>query len=253
MEGAAMTCEELKPFLNARMDGEIDPMQGTALDSHLERCSSCTTYLEKLKHVRSAIRNEMPYYTVPEDLLNRLRCAVRSAQYLDRGVPGTAWRAWGAVAATLAFCALATVPFLVNARDQSHLVAEELLAAHQRALAGRSVDVVSSDQHTVKPWFNGRLPFSPPTMDLASDGFPLEGGRVDYAGERPIAALVYGRRLHRIDVFVRPAAGEKAPPQHFERNGYNEVSWTKDTFLFTAISDLNATELTAFTRLLQSQ
>ena len=118
---------------------------------------------------------------------------------------------------------------------------------------GRSVDVVSSDQHTVKPWFNGKLPFSPPVADLRAEGFPLEGGRVDYAGESPVAALVYGRRLHRIDVFVWPSAGRKAPPAHFERNGYNEISWEKDNFLFTAVSDLNDAELTAFVNLLRSR
>jgi anti-sigma factor RsiW len=132
-------------------------------------------------------------------------------------------------------------------------VAEEFLSAHQRALIGRSVDVVSSDQHTVKPWFNGRLPFSPPVTDLRAEGFPLEGGRVDYAGERPIAALVYSRRLHRIDVFVSPSAGRKAPPAHFERDGFNELSWEKDHFLFTAVSDLNAAELAAFADLLQTR
>src|SRR6202042_2358688 len=142
------------------------------------------------------------------------------------------------------FCVLAGVPFLVNAHNQRQLVAEELLSAHQRALIGRSVDVVSSDQHTVKPWFNGKLPFSPPVTDLRSQGFPLEGGRVDYAGERPVAALVYSRRLHRIDVFIWPASGEKEPPERFERNGYSEISWAKDNFLFTAVADLNAAEIT---------
>jgi len=132
-------------------------------------------------------------------------------------------------------------------------VAEELLSAHERALIGRSVDVISSDQHTVKPWFNGKLPFSPPVIDLALDGFPLKGGRVDYAGARPIAALVYGRRLHEIDVFVWPSAGESSPPSRFQRNGYNEITWEKDNFLFTAVSDLNEAELTAFTNLLRSR
>ena len=210
-----MTCNDVKPLLDARMDGEIDPMQRGAFDSHLATCSSCAADLDELQYLRSAIRNEMPYFKAPEDLRNRVRFALRGAEYIDRNERRTGWRVWGAIAATVVFCALATAPFLVNSRNQSYLVAEELFAAHERALAGRSLDVISSNQHTVKPWFNGKLPFSPPVFDLASEGFPLEGGRVDYAGERPIAALVYGRRLHRIDVFVRPSAGEKSAANAF--------------------------------------
>jgi anti-sigma factor RsiW len=248
-----MTCDDVKPLLNARVDDEIDPKQRAALDSHLETCFACAKDLEELESVRNAIRGEMPYYRAPAGLRDHVRLTLRGADYIDTGARRTGWRVWGAIAASVAVCALASAPFIVNARNQRQLVAEEFLSAHQRALIGRSVDVISSDQHTVKPWFNGKLPFSPPVSDLASEGFPLEGGRVDYAGERPVAALVYSRRLHRIDVFIRPASGEKAPPEHFERNGYNEISWTKDNFLFTAVSDLNDADLAAFARLLQHQ
>jgi anti-sigma factor RsiW len=246
-----MTCDEVKPLLNARVDDEIDAVDRAELDSHVETCAACRAELEELKSVGYAIRGEMPYYKAPLDLRNRIRDGLRGAEYLERDGRRTGWRVWGAVAATVTFCALVSAPFLVNARNQGQLVAEELLSAHQRALIGRSVDVVSSDQHTVKPWFNGKLPFSPPVTDLRAAGFPLEGGRVDYAGERPVAALVYSRRLHRIDVFVWPSSGEKAPPAHFERNGYNEISWEKDSFRFAAVSDLNDLELTQFADLLR--
>jgi len=248
-----MTCDEAKPLLNARLDDEIDPIRRTALDSHVDSCSSCAMELDKLQRVRDVIRGELPYYKAPLELRNQVRHALHGAEYLDNGAHRTSWRVWGAVAASLAFCALAATPFLVNAHNQRRLMAEELLSAHERALIGRSVDVISSDQHTVKPWFNGKLPFSPPVADLAPDGFPLEGGRVDYAGLRPVAALVYGRRLHKIDVFIWPSARETAPPPRFERNGYNEISWEKDNFLFTAVSDLNDTELVAFVDLLRNR
>jgi anti-sigma factor RsiW len=246
-----MTCDEVKALLNARVDDEIDPIQRSALDSHVRTCSSCATDLRELESVRDAIRGEMRYYKAPAGLRDQLRFALRGAEYLDSGSRRKDWRLWGAVAAGIALLALAAAPFLANARNQRQLVAEEILAAHERALMGRIVDVVSSDRHTVKPWFNGKLPFSPPVIDLASEGFPLEGGRLDYAGKYPVAALVYGRRLHRIDVFVWPSGDQKAPPAHFERNGYTEISWTKDNFLFTAVSDLNAAELTAFASLLR--
>jgi anti-sigma factor RsiW len=249
-----MTCDEVRPLLNARMDSEIDPAERAALDKHVKTCSSCAADLEELENVRSAMRKEMHYYKAPADLRNQVRFALRGAEYLDRKARRPGWRVWGTIAATVLFCVLAGAPFLVNARNQRQLVAEELLSAHQRALIGRTVDVVSSDRHTVKPWFNGKLPFSPPVTDLAAEGFPLEGGRLDFAdGERPVAALVYGRRLHKIDVFVWPAASEKAPPSRFERNGYNGISWKKDDFVFAAVSDLNDAELTTFARLLQNK
>jgi anti-sigma factor RsiW len=252
-KGAAMNCDEVTPLLNARVDDEIDPIRRSAFDSHVRSCVSCTKDLEDLESVRDAIRNEMRYYKAPEGLRDQVRFSLRGAEFLDRGQPRRDWKVWGAIAAGIGVFALASAPVLVNSRNQSQLMAEELLSAHQRALVGQIVDVISSDQHTVKPWFNGKLPFSPPVADLASEGFPLQGGRLDYAGGRPVSALVYGRHLHRIDVFVWPASDRKGPPSNFERNGYNEVSWTKNDFLFTAVSDLNAAELAAFAKLLQNR
>jgi anti-sigma factor RsiW len=248
-----MTCDEANPLLNAHIDNETGPTQKTALDSHISMCFDCAAELRQLERVRDSIRSDMPYYKAPPDLRRQVRNALRGAEYLDREQRRTGWRVWGALAAGVAFCVVASMPFLLNARNQSQLIAEELLSAHERALIGRSVDVVSSDQHTVKPWFNGKLSFSPPVTDFAADGFPLEGGRVDYAGDHQVAALVYRRRLHKIDVFVRPSAGENAPPPSFERNGYREISWGRDNFLFTVVSDLNGTELTAFAKLVQNQ
>jgi len=150
--------------------------------------------------------------------------------------------------------ALGSAPLLVNVRNHRQAFAEEIVSAHQRALAGREMDVISTDRHTVKPWFNGKLPFSPPVADLSAEGFPLEGGRLDYIGGRPVAALVYHRRLHRIDVFVWPSEGEQPatekPPARFDRNGFHEISWTKNDFAFTCVSDLDPVELSALASLL---
>jgi anti-sigma factor RsiW len=194
----------------------------------------------------------MVYQEAPDMLRDRIRFALRGAEYVERAKPGPRWPVWSSAAAAIVLLGLISAPFLVNERNQRMLVAEQLLSAHQRALAGRAVDVVSTDQHTVKPWFNGKLVFSPPVADLAPEGFPLEGGRVDYVGGNPVAALVYRRRLHRIDVFVWPADGVTAPA-NFERNGFRELSWTKDGFRFTAISDLNSGELASFADLLKSR
>jgi len=247
-----MTCDEVKALLHARMDGETNTVQSAAVDSHIEACPSCAAEREVIESLRETIRGELHYYNAPAGLRDRVTVAVRGAEHLDGRARRTDWRPWGAIAAALILAALGVWPFFINVRYQRQLVADELLSAHVRALMGRSLDVISSDQHNVKPWFNGKLPFSPPVADLSAEGFPLEGGRLDYAAGRPLAALVYGRRLHRIDLFVWPTTGKPVPPSRFERDGYNEISWTKSNFAFTAVSDLNAAELGTFAGLLQN-
>jgi anti-sigma factor (TIGR02949 family) len=246
-----MTCDEVKPLLNARMDGEIDAIESAAIDAHVESCPSCAVEMEAIGSVRAAIRDEMRYHQAPAHLRERVKSALRGAEYLEGSARRTNWKTWGAIAAVLVLTVLGATPFLMNARNQRQLVADELLSAHVRALLGRELDVVSSDQHNVKPWFNGKVPFSPQVTDLSAEGFPLEGGRLDYVGGHRVAALVYGRRLHRIDVFVWPSDRQTAPPSHFERDGYNQISWTKNEFVFTAVSDLNAAELNTFASLLK--
>jgi anti-sigma factor RsiW len=244
-----MTCEEVKLLISARMDGEINAIQCVALDSHLTACAACNENLEAIETVRATVRDEMPYYCAPAHLWARVNSELRVADF-DGSARKMNWRVVGAVAAAIVMSILGAVPFLVNERNQRQIVAYELLSAHVRAMLSHTVDVISSDQHTVKPWFNGKLPFSPPVADLMSEGFPLEGGRLDSVGARVIAALVYSRHLHSIDVFVWPADSQR-PPTHFERQGYNEISWTKDDFVFAAVSDLNAAELNAFAELLK--
>lgn len=249
-----MTCEEVKLLISARMDGEINALQCVAIDSHLEAeaCRSCNQQIEAQETLRAAIRDRTPYYRAPAHLRRRLTSALQSAECFDDGSRRTDWKMFRAVAAALILAVLGAAPFLVNEHNRRQIVADELLSAHVRALFSHAVDVASSDQHTVKPWFNGKVPFSPPVVDLASEGYPLEGGRLDSIGARLIATLVYRRHLHRIDVFVWPAGGE-TPPAYFERDGYNEVSWSNNDFVFVAVSDLNTAELDAFSGLLKKQ
>jgi anti-sigma factor RsiW len=249
-----MTCEEVKLLISARMDGEINAVQCVAIDSHLEAeaCRSCNEEMEAQEILRAAIRDQMPYYRAPAHLLERLTSALRAAECFHGSARRKNWRVLRAVAAALVLAVLGAAPFLVNEHNQRQIVADELLSAHVRALFTHTVDIVSSDQHTVKPWFNGKVTYSPPVVDLASEGFPLDGGRLDSVGARLIATLVYRRHLHRIDVFVWPVNGQ-TPPAHFERDGYTEISWSKNDFVFTAISDLNTNEMNAFAGLLKKQ
>jgi anti-sigma factor RsiW len=247
-----MICDDARPLLHARLDGEIDAVQSATLDSHLAECGDCGREFERLEGLRTTIRSGLRRHRAPDGLRDQVRFAIRGAEYLDRGAAARDWRMWGAMAAAFLLCVVAAALYFANQRQQRILVAEEFFSAHQRALMGRAVDVVSTDQHTVKPWFNGKLPFSPPVIDLAAEGFPLEGGRVDYVRGESVAALVYRRRLHRIDLFVQPTSEQRAASQ-LEHNGFRELSWSKDGFAFTAVSDLNAGELSAFAELLKKR
>jgi anti-sigma factor RsiW len=135
--------------------------------------------------------------------------------------------------------------------SQGELLTQEVLSNHLRSLMpGHLTDVPSSDQHTVKPWFAGKLDFSPPVQDLSSQGFSLVGGRLDYLEGRPVAALVYQRRKHFINLFVSPTSGEPGQ-QGVARQGYNLIHWTRSGMTFWAISDLNSAELQEFARLIE--
>jgi anti-sigma factor RsiW len=158
---------------------------------------------------------------------------------------GWAWPQVGAAFA-MSFALAWSVGLYLATPGAAERLQEELVASHTRALmTGHAVDVVSSDRHTVKPWFNGKLDFSPAVFDLSAQGFALTGGRLDYLGRRPVAALVYQHKAHPINVFVWPAPAEDAP-KSASRLGYNLLHWTRGGLSYWAVSDLNAGELAQF-------
>jgi anti-sigma factor RsiW len=191
---------------------------------------------------------------VPSSAALNKPTALRSA----RRQPVMEWLAVAASIAVVAFVGLRLIPGLRNER-QTGLITQEIVASHIRSLQpGHLYDVESTDQHTVKPWFDGKLDFSPPVRDMADQGFPLVGGRLDYIGSRAVAALVYQRRKHFINVYVWPeSSGDMADAEGFEReevrNGYNLIEWRKGEMHFTAVSDVNADDLKQFIQLLQTR
>jgi len=182
-----------------------------------------------------------------------VRTALKSSAQVPASRPPMPRGWWPlALAASLAVVALGTWQ-LASTRTEGAALGEQVLASHVRSLMpGHLTDVVSSDLHTVKPWFNGKLDFSPPVYDFAGKGYPLIGGRLDYVGDRPVAALVYGRRQHLINVFIWPVSrGTAGRPQATTRQGYHLLHWNTPEFAYWVASDLGLAELDEFARMLR--
>jgi anti-sigma factor RsiW len=226
------------------------------IDDHLRQCDACQAIYESQGALRSALKADGVYFAAPAGLERRIRTAVRAAAAPRR------WR-WAAfsvpglsvAAATAALIIAAIAGPLVSRRSQGDQIAHEVVSAHIRSLMpGHLTDVLSSDQHTVKPWFAGKVDFSPPVVDLADEEFPLVGGRLDYVDNRPTAALAYRRREHIINLFIWPSSSNTDVPETLaEGQGYHVLSWTHDHTNFWAVSDLNAKELRQFAQLVRDR
>jgi anti-sigma factor RsiW len=225
-----MTCETAP--LHAYFDGELDAAMSAAVTEHIASCDACRETYARLESMRNAIRNDAPYYDAPPELAQRITRSLRK-----RPAPV---RQWLAIAAAVAFAVSLGANLALLRRTQP--VEQALVEDHIRSLIGSHLlDVPSTDQHTVKPWFNGKLDFAPDVRDFAAEGFPLVGGRIDYAAGRPIAALVYHRRAHTINLFTWPDASSHA--RSFSTNGYNVLHWTHAGLSYFAVSDVTPGDL----------
>jgi anti-sigma factor RsiW len=248
-----MECENLL-LVQAEFDGELDAADALRAAQHRQACAECRDAYAQLSATQALMRESAPRYQAPESLRRAIRTGLSVTR--DGAMPPAApvrrswWRdgvSFGLGAALAAGIAL----FVIAPAQQSML--DQVVASHVRALQpGHLEDVVSTDQHTVKPWFDGRIDFAPPVKDLAAKHFPLLGGRLDYLADRPVAALVYGSDKHVIDLYVWPIAKEGttgAPmPRSTTRNGYNTVRWNENGMELWAVSDLEAAKLNDFVR-----
>jgi anti-sigma factor RsiW len=242
------------PLLHAYLDSELDLVRSLEFEEHLKSCPDCAQELWTQRTLRQGLRNANLYRRAPAGLEARIRAALPQENKVVELPRRNSWQ-WMAVAAAIAVALVLTWRMLpsIMGRSGTDLLAQEVVSSHIRSLQpGHLLDVQSTDQHTVKPWFDGKVDFAPPVKDLAEDGFPLIGGRLDYIDRRPAAALVYQRNKHFINVYVWPESEARDNPVRMEASqGYNIAFWEHEGMYFCAVSDLNTGELQQFTQLLQ--
>src|SRR5437588_894057 len=265
-----MNCEQATELMDGYLDGELDPVTSQAIEQHLRDCHNCEQAYKAHAALTHAISRGAPYYKAPTGLRERIQSSLPEeiAEQPTRTVApdarpqsatkqpeprsivfGASWK-WLALAASIVFASIIGWNLLpgFQRRDAEQFLATQLIASHVRSLmANHLSDVASSDQHTVKPWLDAKLDFAPPVVDLSSEGFPLVGGRLDYLDNRPVAALVYQRRKHFINLFVWPGeTGSARPTMAMSHQGYQLLHWADPDFNYWAVSDVNANDLQTF-------
>jgi anti-sigma factor RsiW len=239
------TCLETRDLLDAFVDDELDLRSGAEVAAHVASCSSCDAERAGLLGVRRLAREQLSRRPMPPGLEARLSRRLRQETGLRRAGWAVAVTATAAAAAALALVAIHGGPSAESLRDQ-------VVDAHVRSLmAAHLTDVASTDRHTVKPWFQGRLDFAVPVRDFSSDGFTLAGGRLDYLGGRPVASLVYRLRQHAINVFVWPEPGANEAPVRESTRGYSVWRWRQDGFAWWMVSDAASEDAGTLVRLLR--
>ena len=255
-----MSCDLTQRYVPGYLDSELDLVRTIEMEAHLKACPACAQEMGNLKALRTALQGNSLAYAAPVALRERIQSSLRASSGTEVRESKIKWPSLNMWQLAGAFALLAlisisgwqwTARLRVPSSDQR--ITAEVFSSHVRSLEGNHLmDVVSTDQHTVKPWFDGKLDFSPPVEDLASDGFPLVGGRLDYVENREVASLIYQRRKHFINVFVWPNPRGSDSNQAIEsRQGYNIMRWSRGGFQFWAVSDVAAPDLAEFVWLLE--
>jgi anti-sigma factor RsiW len=274
-----MNCEEATKLMDGYLDGELDPITSQTIEEHLRECPKCDQAYKTHGLLVRAIGSATPYHKAPAELRERIQASLRreiaeqsngsgniprdARPLMTKMQPrspsilfGTSWE-WLALAAAILLAAI--IGWNLFPRLQrpgaDQFLATQLIASHVRSLmANHLTDVASSDQHTVKPWLDTKLDFAPAVPDLSSQGFPLLGGRLDYLDNRPVAALIYQRRKHFINLFVWPTESNASKvTKTISRQGYQLLHWVDSDFNYWAVSDVNANDLQTFKEQFEEQ
>jgi len=277
-----MNCEEATKLMDGYLDGELDPITSEKIEQHLRDCRKCEEAYEAHTALTHAISRGAPYYKAPIELRQRVhsslrdevadkpaRTVLRRSQLLVRRKQpqprtvlfGTPWNwlslAGLGLAAAIIFAAIifSNLAPVLRRPGADQFLATQLIASHVRSLmANHLTDVPSSDQHTVKPWLDAKLDFAAPVVDLSGEGFPLIGGRLDYLDNHPVAALIYQRRKHFINLFIWPTTpGTTETKKTMTRQGYHLLHWVDPDFNYWAVSDVSNSELQTFKQHFEGQ
>lgn len=240
-----MNCEEARILVHALADGELDAGHAREVEAHVAQCDGCAAELAAAREMTQALRAVPLGFAVPASLSAKIDRVVPTPMPVTNRRALLKGFAFGGVASALA---AASVGLVVFREGQDDRILGEAISAHLRSLqADHLTDVLSTNQHTVKPWFNGRVDLAPPVIDLTAQGFTLIGGRLDYIDGKPAAALVYRRRVHVINLFVAQGLGEApSTPRLTMMQGFNLLRWNENGLNMLAVSDLNRDELEEF-------
>ncbi len=250
-----MKCNEVNTVLNAYLDGELPSIQAQQVEEHLRSCTDCSEVYRGLTNVRNTIKSSDIYNSAPTHLKKRVSDSLKEAENSKSFWAGITHQLTYSLPALLLGLVIGWVimSHLNTQRAESDLL-NSLVSAHIRSLmVDHLTDIASSDSHTVKPWFHGRLEFSPPVYDLTRHGYPLIGGRLDYLAGRSTAALVYRHRQHTINLFISPELESFGSMKSARYNGYNVINWREGSLSYWLISDLNLPDLEHFKMLFNSK
>ena len=242
-----LNCTDCAEWLHPYLDNELGTEMAARVNMHLAICAACTTHIAQLQVLRDSIRQHASYHPAPELLQQRI------LTQLTQQKPASMSRQWLAPVFSAAALAASLMLYVATPSSQDMLV-DEAVSSHVRSLKEQHLmDVASSDKHTVKPWFTGKIDFSPPVIDLTGQGYPLLGGRLDYLQHQDVAALSYRRNKHIINLFILPKTGMDSSPRMTSQRGFNVVSWQHNNMAFEAVSDLNQQELGTFAQMIADQ